>query len=179
MGIYSELFVTFSKIGAFTLGGGYAMVPVMEKEIVDNKKWLTKEEFMDILVIAQSTPGLFAIDMASHIGYKFRGVAGGITAAMGVAGPSIVAILLIAMFFRAFAGNIYIEKIFMGIRPAVVALIAAPCFTMARTAHLNRHNIWIPIIACLLITAWGVSPIWIILVAGVAGFVWGRITNGK
>ena len=104
---------------------------------------------------------------------------GGIVGTLGVALPSVVAILLIAMFFRAFAGNIYIERIFMGIRPAVVALIAAPCFTMARTAKINRHNVWIPILACLLITAWGVSPIWIILVAGVAGFVWGRIKNDK
>ena len=174
-----SMFWTFAKIGAFTLGGGYAMAPIMEKEIVDRHQWLSREEFLDILIVAQSTPGLFAINMASHIGNKARGLWGGIVGTMGVALPSIIAILLIAMFFRAFAGNIYIEKIFMGIRPAVVALIAAPCFTMARTAHLNRHNIWIPIIACLLITAWGVSPIWIILVAGVGGFVWGRITNGK
>jgi len=174
-----SMFWTFAKIGAFTLGGGYAMVPIMEKEIVDRHQWLSREEFLDILIVAQSTPGLFAINMASHIGNKARGLWGGIVGAMGVALPSIIAILLKAMLFRAFAGNIYIEKIFMGIRPAVVALIAAPCFTMARTAHLNRHNIWIPIIACLLITAWGVSPIWVILVAGVGGFVWGRITNGK
>lgn len=174
-----SMFCTFAKIGAFTLGGGYAMVPIMEKEIVDRHAWLSREEFMDILIVAQSTPGLFAINMASHIGNKARGLWGGIVGTLGVALPSIIAILLIAMFFRTFAGNIYIEKIFMGIRPAVVALIAAPCFSMARTAKLNRHNIWIPIIACLLITAWGVSPIWIILVAGLSGFVWGRITNGK
>ncbi|MBP5523534.1 MAG: chromate transporter, partial [Bacteroidaceae bacterium] len=85
MSIYSDLFLTFSKIGSFTLGGGYAMVPVMEREIVDKKGWLTQEEFTDILVVAQSTPGLFAIDMASHIGYKYRGVLGGIVGALGVA----------------------------------------------------------------------------------------------
>ena len=182
MGIYSELFVTFSKIGAFTLGGGYAMVPVMEKEIVDNKKWLTKEEFMDILVIAQSTPGLFAIDMASHIGYKFRGVAGGITAAMGVAGPSIVAILLIAMFFRTFKDNVYVEKFFMGVRPCVVALILSPCFSMAKSAKLNRFNCWIPVVCALLICAFGVSPVWCILAAAVGGYLYGltqRRKNGE
>ena len=170
-----KMFFTFAKIGAFTLGGGYAMVPIMEKEIVDQKGWLTHEEFIDILIVAQSTPGLFAINMASHIGNKAFGVVGGIISSLGVAMPSIVSILLIAMFFRAFKDNVYIEKIFMGIRPAVVALIAAPCFSMARTAKLTLHNLWIPIVACLLITAFGVSPIWIILVAGVAGYVWGRI----
>lgn len=169
------MFWTFAKIGAFTLGGGYAMVPIMEKEIVAQHKWLSNEEFMDILIVAQSTPGLFAINMASHIGYKARGIIGGIVCTMGVALPSIIAILLIAMFFRSFKDNIYVEKIFMGIRPAVVALIAAPCFTMAKTAKINRHNAWIPIVSCLLITAFGVSPIWIILIAGVAGFLYGRM----
>jgi chromate transporter len=117
------------------------MVPIMEKEIVDRKQWLTREEFMDILIVAQSTPGLFAINMASHIGNKARGVVGGIIGSLGVALPSILAILLIAMFFRAFQDNIYIERIFMGVRPAVVALIAAPCFSMARSAHITLSNL--------------------------------------
>ncbi|MCM1312437.1 MAG: chromate transporter [Bacteroides sp.] len=177
MGIYKEMFVSFSKIGGFTLGGGYAMVPLMEKEVVDNKQWLDKEEFMDILVVAQSTPGLFAIDMASHIGYKLRGVRGGIVGALSVAAPSIVVILLIAMFFHAFNDNIYIEKIFRGIRPAVVALIAAPCFSMARTAKINRRNIWVPVVSALLISAFGVSPIYIILAAGLGGYLYGRLAK--
>ena len=177
MGIYSELFVTFSKIGAFTLGGGYAMVPVMEKEIVDNKKWLTKEEFMDILVIAQSTPGLFAIDMASHIGYKFRGVAGGITAAIGVAGPSIVAILLIAMFFHQFKDVPVVAAMFRGIRPAVVALIAVPTFNLARSAKISWTNCWIPIAGALAIWLLGVSPIFIILAAGLGGWLYGTFVK--
>ncbi len=169
------MFGVFAKIGAFTLGGGYAMVPIMEKEVVDRHGWLTRDEFMDILIVAQSTPGLFAINIASHIGNKTHGLWGGIVGTLGVAMPSIVALLLIAMFFQAFKENIYVEKIFMGIRPAVVALIAAPCFSMARTANINRHNIWIPVVACLLISLFDVSPIWIIVVAGLAGFIMGRI----
>lgn len=172
---YLEMFGVFAKIGAFTLGGGYAMVPIMEKEVVDRHQWLTRDEFMDILIVAQSTPGLFAINIASHIGNKTHGLWGGIVGTLGVATPSIVALLLIAMFFQAFKENIYVEKIFMGIRPAVVALIAAPCFSMARTAHINRYNIWIPIVACLLISLLDVSPIWIIVVAGLAGFIIGRV----
>ena len=177
MSIYTELFLTFSKIGSFTLGGGYAMVPIMEKEIVDKKHWLSHEEFLDILVVAQSTPGLFAIDMASHIGYKYKGTLGGIVGALGVAGPSILIILLIAMFFHAFKGNVYVEKIFMGVRPCVVALILAPCFTMARSAKLNHRNLWIPLLCAALIYLLGVSPIWCILAAGTGGYVYGKIKS--
>ena len=175
MNIYKDLFVTFSKIGGFTLGGGYAMVPIMEKEIVDKKQWLTHEEFIDILVVAQSTPGLFAIDMASHIGYKFKGIKGGIVSALGVAGPSIIAILLIAMFFQTFKDNIYVEKFFMGVRPCVVALILAPCFNMAKSAKINWYNAWIPVVCALLICAFGVSPIWCIVAAGVGGYAYGKL----
>lgn len=173
--MYTQLFTTFAKIGSFTLGGGYAMVPVMQKEIVEKKGWLASDEFMDILAVSQATPGLFAMNMASHIGYKLKGALGGIVGALAVALPSIIVILLIAMFFQAFKDNIYVEKIFMGIRPAVVALIAAPCFSMARTAKINRYNIWIPVVAALLICAFGVSPIWVILAAGIGGFIYGRI----
>ena len=173
--MYAQIFTTFAKIGSFTLGGGYAMVPVMQKEIVDKKGWLANDEFMDILAVSQATPGLFAMNMASHIGYKLKGTTGGIVGALAVALPSIIAILLIAMFFHTFKDNPYVEKVFKGIRPAVVALIASPCFTMARTAKINRHNFWIPFVAALLICAFGVSPIWVILAAGIGGFVYGRI----
>jgi chromate transporter len=173
--MYLQLFTTFAKVGSFTLGGGYAMVPLMQKEIVDKRNWLAADEFMDILAVSQATPGLFAMNMASHIGYKLKGTLGGIVGALAVALPSVIAILLIAMFFQAFKDNAYVEKIFKGIRPAVVALIASPCFTMARTAKINRHNIWIPALAALLICSFGVSPIWVILAAGIGGFVYGRI----
>ena len=151
-----KFFLTCNKIGAFTLGGGYAMIPVMEREYVDKNHWLDREEFMDIMVVAQTTPGIFSIDMASHIGYKLRGVWGGIVGALGIALPSIIAILLIA---------------------AVVALIAAPCFKMARTAHITWSTCWIPVVSCLLIAAFSVSPIWIIIVAGLAGYIYGRVKS--
>ena len=121
--------------------------------------------------------GLFAIDMASHIGLKLKGVKGGIVGAVATALPSIVAILLIAMFFQTFKDNIYVEKIFMGVRPCVVALILAPCFGMAKKAKLNRFNWWIPVVTAVLISAFGVSPIWCILAAGVGGFIWGKVVD--
>lgn len=174
-----KFFLTCNKIGAFTLGGGYAMIPAMEHEFVDVNGWLTKDEFVDVMLVAQTTPGIFAVDMASHIGYKMRGVLGGIVGAVGIALPSIVVITLIAMFFQSFRENIWVEKFFRGVRPAVVALIAAPCFKIARKGKLNRHNVWIPIVSCLLIWLLGVSPVLVIIAAGLGGWVWGKIEDRR
>lgn len=101
-----KFFLTCNKIGAFTLGGGYAMIPIMEQEFVDKNQWMNKQEFMDIMVVAQTTPGIFAIDMASHIGYKLKRVWGGIVGAIGIALPSIIAILIIANVLPAFQGQL-------------------------------------------------------------------------
>lgn len=150
------------------------MIPIMERDFVDKNHWMEKQEFMDIMVVAQTTPGIFAIDMASHIGYKLKGVWGGIVGAVGIALPSIIAILIIAMFFQQFKDNYWVAKFFTGVRPAVVALIAAPCFKMAKTANINRYNIWIPIVCCGLIALLGVSPIYIIIAAGVLGWLYGK-----
>ena len=174
-----KFFITCNKIGAFTLGGGYAMIPIMEREFVDNNHWMDRQEFMDIMVVAQTTPGIFSIDMASHIGYKLKGVWGGIVGAMGIALPSIVVITMIAMFFQNFKDTIYVNKFFCGVRPAVVALIAAPCFKMARTADITWSSCWIPVASCLLTWLLGISPIWIILAAGIGGFLWGQYQKRK
>lgn len=174
-----KFFLSCSKIGAFTLGGGYAMIPIMEQEFVDRHHWMNKQEFMDIMVVAQTTPGIFSIDMASHIGYKLKGVWGGIVGAMGIALPSIITITLIAIFFQNFKDNIYVNKFFCGVRPAVVALIAAPCFKMAKTADITWSTLWIPLVSCLLIWLLGVSPIWIILAAGIGGYLWGQYNKRK
>ena len=104
---------------------------------------------------------------------------GGIVGAMGIALPSIVAITMIAVFFQNFKDNIYVNKFFCGVRPAVVALIAAPCFKMARTADITWSSCWIPVASCLLIWLLGISPIWIILAAGIGGFLWGQYQKRK
>lgn len=169
-----KLFLTFMKIGGFTIGGGMAMVPIMEAEIVTKNHWLTKEEFLDILAVSQATPGIFAVDMASHIGYKISGLKGAIISALGNIVPSLVIILLIAFFFSAFKDNVWVEAVFKGIRPAVVALIAMPVFSMAKSAKLNRYNFWIPVLSTVLIWAFGVSPVWVIVYAGIGGFLYGR-----
>ena len=174
MNIYWDSFKTFFKIGIFTLGGGYAMIPLIEEEVVNKKQWVSKDEMLDLIAIAQSCPGVFAINIATFIGYKLKKERGAIATTIGTALPSFLIILAIAIFFSQFKDNPYVAAIFRGIRPAVVALIAVPTFNLGRRAKLNRYTIWIPIICALAIWALGVSPIYIILIAGVAGYLYGK-----
>ena len=174
MNIYLEAFGIFFKIGAFTIGGGYAMVPLIENEIVTKRNWISKDDFIDLLAIAQSAPGILAVNISIFIGYKLRGIRGSLVTALGTVLPSFVIILAIAMFFHNFKDNPIVDRIFKGIRPAVVALIAAPTFSMAKSAKVNRYTLWIPVISALLIWLLGFSPIWIIIAAGVGGFCWGK-----
>ena len=175
MNLYWESFKTFFKIGIFTLGGGYAMIPLIEEEVVNRKQWVRKEEMLDLIAIAQSCPGVFAINIAIFIGYKLRKVRGALATTLGTALPSFLIILLIAMFFKQFEDNAVVAAMFRGIRPAVVALIAVPTFNLGKRAELNKFTIWIPIVSALAIWALGVSPIWIIIVAGIGGFLWGKM----
>lgn len=171
------LFQTFFHIGLFTIGGGYAMIPLIEAEVVDKKQWLSREELLDLMAVAQSCPGIFAVNIAIFIGYKTRGVSGAFASTLGCILPSFLIILAIALFFQQFQDNPWVARAFRGIRPCVVALIAAPTFKMARTAHINRYNIWIPVLSAFLIWSFGVSPIWVIATAGLCGFLYGKFIN--
>ena len=168
------LFKTFVKIGAFTLGGGYAMIPIIEAEVVDRHKWIDKDEFLNLIAIAQSCPGVFAVNISIFIGYKLRATRGAVCTAMGASLPSFLIILLIAMFFHSFMEVPWIAAMFNGIRPAVVALIAVPTFNLAKSAGITLVNCWIPIISALLIWAIGVNPIFIIIAAGIGGYIYGQ-----
>ena len=170
-----ELFLTFAKIGLFTIGGGYAMIPLIKETVVDKKQWATEEELMDLIAIAQSCPGVFAINISVFIGYRIRRLYGAIMCALGAALPSFIIILAIAIFFRQFRDNPVVASIFRGIRPAVVALIAVPVFKMAHTAKINIYNFWIPIVSALCIWLIGVSPIYIILMAAIGGYTYGHL----
>ena len=174
MNLYLQAFSIFFKIGAFTIGGGYAMVPLIEDEIVTKRGWLAKEDFIDLLAIAQSSPGILAVNISIFIGYRLKGVLGSIVTALGTVLPSFLIILAIALFFHNFKDNAVVERVFMGIRPAVVALIAAPTFSMAKSAKINKYNVWIPVVSALLIWLLGFSPIWIIIAAGVGGLIYGK-----
>lgn len=168
------MFITFFKIGLFTLGGGYAMIPLIEREVVDNHKWMTRDELLDVIAIAQSCPGVFAINVSTFVGYKLRKTRGALLTSIGTALPSFIIILLIAMFFRQFQDNPVVAAMFRGIRPAVVALIAVPTFNMARKVCTGWGNYWIPFAAALAIWWYGVSPIAVIIAAGLGGWLYGH-----
>ena len=169
-----RLFVTFFKLGLFTIGGGYAMIPLIERDIVERNRWIGKEEFLDYMAVSQSAPGVFAVNMATFIGYRLRGSKGAFFAALGNVLPSILIILAIAFFFSSFRDNEIVNNVFKGLRPAVVALIAVPVFSVAKSAKITWHTLWIPLLSALLIVLMGVSPVYVILTAIVAGVVWGR-----
>ena len=171
---YIESFKTFFKIGLVTFGGGYAMIPMIEAEVVDKHKWLDKEEFLDIIAISQSCPGVLAINVSVFIGYKLKKIKGAVCSSLGTALPSFLIILAIAMFFHQFEDNKVVSAIFRGIRPAVVALIAVPTFNMAKSARITLTNCWIPIACALAIWMLGVSPIYVVLAAGIGGYVYGK-----
>ena len=177
--IYWSTFSTFFKIGMFTLGAGYAMIPIIEEEVVNKHQWVSKEDMLDLIAIAQSCPGVFAINISIFIGYKLRKTRGALVTALGTALPSFLIILAIAIFFHQFEDNKVVAAMFRGIRPAVVALIAVPTFNLAKSAHLNRYTLWIPIVSALAIWLLGVSPIWIIILAGVGGYLYGLTQKNK
>ncbi len=174
-----DLFTTFFRIGLFTIGGGYAMIPLIEAKVVDEKKWVSREELLDLIAVAQSCPGVFAINIGISIGYKLSGRRGAILTAFATALPSLLIILAVALLFTQISGNEYILRAFRGIRPAVVALIAAPVFKLGRMANINRRNIWIPILSALLIWKMGFSPVYVVLIAGIGGYIYAQIKEGK
>ena len=174
-----SLFKTFFHIGLFTIGGGYAMIPLIEAKVVDEKQWINREELLDLMAVAQSCPGIFAVNIAIFIGYKVKGTWGALMSTLGCILPSFLIILAIALFFRQFQDNPWVARAFRGIRPCVVALIAAPTFKMAQTAHITWTNVWIPVLGAVLIWMFGVSPIWVIVAAGLGGYLYGRLVENS
>lgn len=173
--IYLQLFLSFFKIGAFTFGGGWAMISIIEREIVDKFHWIERNDFLDLLAVAQSLPGILAVNIATAVGDKLRGGKGSAVAAAGTILPSFIIILLIAIFLTPdmIKHNRVISSLFMGIRPAVVALIVAPVITSAKAAKLRWNTMWIPVVVALMI--WfdlGLvsNPILYILLGGAGGY---------
>ena len=185
--LYLQLFYTFFKLGLFGFGGGYAMLSMIQGEVVTRYGWLTAQEFTDIVAISQMTPGPIGINSATYVGYTTiadcygtnYGILGSIIATFAVVLPSFLLMLTISKFFLKYQKHPSVEAVFSGLRPAVVALIAAPTFSMAKSARINRYNIWIPVVSALLIWLLGFSPIWIIIAAGVGGYFFGRFQRPK
>ena len=166
--LYLQLFWTYLKIGTFTLGGGYVMLPMIEREVVQRRGWIDSEEFLNMIALAQAAPGLIAVNSAIFIGWRIGGWRGVIATVLGAVLPSFFIILAIAILFQDYKDQPAVEAIFKGVRPAVVALIAAPLISMASSAKITWATAIIPIAGALLIWLGGLSPVWIILVTVLA-----------
>ncbi|AEE96100.1 chromate transporter [Mahella australiensis] len=165
------LFITFFKIGAFTFGGGYAMIPLIEREMVGGKGWINQEDIVDILAVSQSLPGAIAINSATFIGYKIAGMAGAISAALGVILPSVIVITIIASIFVAFKENMIVQKVFAGIRSAVVALIAVAAWNIGKSSIKDAIGLIIAAGAFIASAIFDIHAIYIILVGIMLGLI--------
>ena len=165
-----DIFWSFLKIGAFTFGGGYAMIPLIQHEVINNRRWLVEGEFVELLTLAQAAPGPISLNTAVFVGYKQRGYLGALAAVMGVVIPSFVIILMVAIFFADVRNNRWIDAAFRGMRPAVVALIVAPIIGLTR-----GMNVWlIAVAAATAVIVWyfGFSPVWFLVAGAIGGVLW-------
>lgn len=175
MKVLLSLFLSFFKIGLFTFGGGYAMIPIIEREIIDKRGWIEKKDFLELLTLAQSAPGPIALNSSVFVGYKIRGYAGATAAILGVIIPSFVIILIVATCFADIRTNPVVDAAFKGMRPAVVALIIAPI------AGLVKGMTWwmLALAAVIAMVVWylGFSPIYLLLASAAAGIIYTVITT--
>lgn len=169
-----ELFVAIFKIGAFTFGGGYAMIPLIEEEVVKNKGWLSKDEFVDILVVSQSLPGALAINTSIFLGYKISGVLGAIIALMAVILPSFFIILIVAAFFMKFRDNYYVNAAFKGITAAVPILVLVGAISLSKGLPKNTRTIVTIIVALIVLIVFNIHPVVVIIISGVYGAIFLR-----
>lgn len=165
-----ELFWSFFKIGIFTFGGGYAMIPLIQNEVVERRSWVAKDNFLELLTLAQSAPGPISLNTAVFVGYSLKKWKGALAAILGIIIPSFVIMLVIAVFFAEFKNNGVVEAAFKGMRPAVVALIVAPIFGLSK--GMGGYRIGLAVIAAAFVWRLSVSPIWFILAGAAGGVVW-------
>ena len=181
---YLQLFWSFFKIGGFTFGGGWAMITLIEREIVDHRRWMERGEFLDLLAISQSLPGVLAVDIATSVGDKTKGMKGAIAATLGCVLPSFLMILCIAIFLTPdlIKNNHVISSIFMGIRPAVVAMIIAPVITSGKAAGITWKTVWIPIVVAGMISldmGFISNPVLYIILGGLTGYLIFRLSRKR
>ncbi len=166
-----HLFLTFTRIGGFTFGGGYAMLPMLQKELIDKYKWTTEEELMDYYAIAQCTPGVIAVNVATLIGRKRKGTLGGIAATLGVVFPSFVIISIIAAVLNNFAELPIVKYAFVGIRACVCALILDAIIKLGKKAIIDKITLAIAIAVFLLMCFFDISPIFIVIGSAFIGLL--------
>jgi len=165
------MFLSFLKIGAFTFGGGYAMIPIMQAEVVDKRKWINKDEFLDILVIAQSFPGAMAVNTSIFIGYKIAGKTGAVLALLGTILPSFLIILLVASCLMQFRDNHYVNLVFKGISAAVPVMVLAAVVSLSKSLKKNYINMLIVVLAVIAIVLLHVHPVIVIIISGLYGLI--------
>lgn len=175
----SEIFSTFFKIGLFTFGGGFAMIPLIEREIIYNKKWIDKEELLEIISISQITPGPIAINAATFIGKKRLGIKGSIAATSGVILPSFLIIFFISTFFADKFLNPNVQKIFVGLRAGIAALILSSVIKISKNILKDKVGITIFLVSLILLVVFGISPILLIIAFGLGSIMYFNIRGGK
>ena len=174
-----ELFFIFAKIGGFTFGGGYAMLPILQKEIVEKRGWATDEELTDYYAIGQCTPGIIAVNTATFIGYKFKGILGGILATLGVVAPSIVIISIIAAFIQNFSDIIWVQQAFAGIRVCVCILILNAVIKLFKKSVIDKSTGIIFLAVFISGIFFDVTPAVFIILAGICGMIIGDKKSQK
>ena len=172
--LLAQLFVSFAKIGVMTFGGGLAMLPMLERELVESKKWVTTEEILDYYAVGQCTPGIIAINTATFVGYKKSKVLGAVVATLGMVFPSLVIISVIAAVLSNFADIPAVQHAFAGIRIAVCALIASAVIKLAKSNVKNLTQILIAVAAFIIIAVFGASPVVVVVASAIAGLLLGK-----
>ena len=174
MNIFLDMFVTFAKVGVMTFGGGYAMLPILQREVVENKGWATEEELTDYFAIGQCTPGIIAVNTATFVGHKVKGTWGSIIATLGVIAPSIVIITLIAMVLENFMDIVWVQNAFAGIRVAVCALITASVVKLFKSNVKKNWHIALAVAGFVVVALLKLSPVYVVVACAVLSFIFGK-----
>ena len=165
------LFKIFFMIGAFSFGGGVAMIPIIEREVVEKRKWLDEAEFLDALTIAQSCPGVLAANISIYTGYKIKGIAGALSCLLGAISPAFIILVLVSKYFYAVRTNPLTEKIFIGVRPAVCAIIIVGILNISKKMNLKIHHYIVASLVCFGISYMNISAVWFIIAGAIFGLL--------
>lgn len=174
-----SIFFTFFKISPTSFGGGYALIPLLERVVTEEKKWVEKEEITDMLIMAQTVPGSIAVNTATFIGYRLVGIPGAIVGTLGIVTPTSVIILILATLFLNFQHNPIVEAAFLGIRPVIVALIMYAALSIGRKAVFNKTTMLICLLSILSLLFLPVHPIFILLAGGISGILLNMNSTAK
>jgi len=177
--VLAALFITFFKIGAFTIGGGLAMLPIIEREIVDKKQYINKEEIVDAFAVSQSLPGVVAINSAIYVGYRIAGFAGALATALGVILPSFISIIIIAMLFTSISGNVYVEKALTGVKAGVAGIIACAVVSLGKKIIKNLFAGVLAVVAFILALWLDVSIVYLVIGGALAGYIFYTVRRVK